>query len=72
MDGSDREARADARVAPDAKVPRLERRIPVDYFTEPGDPFKLDYSYQNGVQGFLHAGRSAVIRSRPWGAFARE
>jgi Protein of unknown function (DUF3037) len=37
------------------RVPRLERRIPVEEFTEPGDPFRFDYGYQNGVRGFLHA-----------------
>ena len=37
------------------RVPRLERSIRAEEFTEPGDPFKLDYGYQNGVRGFLHA-----------------
>lgn len=37
------------------RVPRLERSIRVQEFTEPGDPFKLDYAYRNGVRGFLHA-----------------
>lgn len=37
------------------RVPRLKRSVPVEEFTEPGDPFKLDYAYQNGVRGFLHA-----------------
>ena len=37
------------------KVPNLQRRIPVEGFTEPGDAFKLDYGYQDGVRGFLHA-----------------
>lgn len=37
------------------RVPRLERSIRVEEFTEPGDPFKLDYAYRNGVRGFLHA-----------------
>jgi hypothetical protein len=36
-------------------VPKLERSIRVEQFTEPGDPLKLDYGYQNGVRGFLHA-----------------
>jgi hypothetical protein len=37
------------------RVPRLERRIPVEEFTEPGDSFRFDYGYRNGVRGFLHA-----------------
>lgn len=37
------------------RVPGLERRVPVDEFTEPGDSFKLDYGYRNGIRGFLHA-----------------
>ncbi|MGH9733434.1 MAG: DUF3037 domain-containing protein [Candidatus Acidiferrales bacterium] len=37
------------------RVPRLERRISVEQFTEPGDSFRFDYGYQNGVRGFLHA-----------------
>jgi hypothetical protein len=37
------------------RVPRLERGIRVEEFTEPGDPFRLDYAYRNGVRGFLHA-----------------
>lgn len=37
------------------RVPGLERRIRVEEFTEPGDSFKLDYAYRNGVRGFLHA-----------------
>lgn len=37
------------------RVPRLERSVRVEEFTEPGDPFKLDYAYRNGVRGFLHA-----------------
>jgi hypothetical protein len=37
------------------RVPKLERNIPAVPFTEPGDPLKLDYGYQNGVRGFLHA-----------------
>jgi hypothetical protein len=36
-------------------VPKLERNIRVEDFTEPGDPLKLDYGYRNGVRGFLHA-----------------
>lgn len=37
------------------RVPRLERNIRVDEFTQAGDPFKLDYGYQNGARGFLHS-----------------
>lgn len=37
------------------RVPRLERCIRVEEFTEPGDPFKLDYAYKNGIRGFMHA-----------------
>jgi hypothetical protein len=34
---------------------RLEKNIRVDEFTQPGDPLKLDYAYQNGVRGYLHS-----------------
>jgi len=37
------------------RVPRLERSIRVDEFTQPGDPLRLDYGYRNGVRGYLHA-----------------
>lgn len=37
------------------RVPRLERRISVEQFTEAGDSFRFDYGYQNGARGFLHA-----------------
>lgn len=37
------------------RVPRLQRSVRVEEFTEPGDSFRLDYAYQNGVRGFLHA-----------------
>jgi DUF3037 family protein len=37
------------------RVPRLERNVRVEEFTEPGDSFKLDYGYHNGVRGYLHA-----------------
>jgi hypothetical protein len=33
---------------------KLTERVPVDAFTHPGDPFRLDYGYQNGVRGFVH------------------
>jgi len=37
------------------RVPRLERNIRVEEFTQPGDPLKLDYGYTNGVRGYLQA-----------------
>lgn len=37
------------------RVPKLERNVRVEEFTEPGDSFKLDYGYRNGVRGYLHA-----------------
>jgi hypothetical protein len=37
------------------RVPKLERNIRVDQFTEPGDSLRLDYAYRNGVRGFVHA-----------------
>jgi len=37
------------------RVPRLERNIRVDEFTQPGDPLRLDYGYRNGVRGYLQA-----------------
>jgi Protein of unknown function (DUF3037) len=37
------------------RVPALERNIPVEQFTQPGDTLKLDYGFQNGVRGYLHA-----------------
>ena len=37
------------------RVPRLDRNIPVEEFTHPGDPLKLDYGYQNGARGYMHA-----------------
>jgi Protein of unknown function (DUF3037) len=36
-------------------LPKLQRGVRVDEFTQPGDPFKLDYAYRNGTRGFLHA-----------------
>lgn len=36
-------------------VPKLQRNIRLDEFTEPGDPLRLDYGYQNGARGFVHA-----------------
>lgn len=37
------------------RVPKLQRNIRVAEFTEPGDPLKLDYGYQNGARGYLQA-----------------
>ncbi len=35
---------------------RMEHRVPVEQFTHPGDPLKLDYAYRyNGTRGYLHA-----------------
>ncbi len=35
---------------------RMQRRVPVEEFTHPGDPFRLDFAYRfNGTQGFLQA-----------------
>ena len=36
--------------------PRLERRLRVDEFTQPGDPLRVDYGYRrNGTRGFVQA-----------------
>jgi hypothetical protein len=37
------------------RVPKLQRNIPAEQFTEPGDPLFLDYGYQNGARGYLQA-----------------
>jgi len=37
------------------RVPRLERNIRVEEFTQPGDPLRLDYGYTNGARGYLQA-----------------
>lgn len=37
------------------RVPKLERNIRVDQFTEPGDSLRLDYGYRNGARGFVQA-----------------
>jgi len=37
------------------RVPRLERSIRIEEFTQAGDPLRLDYGYRNGARGFLHA-----------------
>lgn len=34
---------------------RLEKNVPVAEFTYAGDRLTLDYGYQNGVRGFVHA-----------------
>ncbi len=37
-------------------LPRMDRRFPVDAFTYPGDPLRLDYSYRrDGTRGFVQA-----------------
>jgi hypothetical protein len=33
----------------------LEHRVRVEGFTQPGDPTRLDYGYQNGVRGFIQS-----------------
>jgi hypothetical protein len=37
------------------RVPGIERNVPVEEFTELGDPLKLDYAYRNGVRGYMQA-----------------
>jgi Protein of unknown function (DUF3037) len=34
---------------------KLEKNIRVEEYTQPGDPLKLDYGYQNGVRGYMHS-----------------
>lgn len=35
---------------------KMERGVRVDQFTQPGDPFRIDYAYRyNGTHGYLHA-----------------
>jgi hypothetical protein len=34
---------------------KLEQRVRIEGFTQPGDPLRLDYGYQNGVRGFIHS-----------------
>jgi hypothetical protein len=35
---------------------KMERGVRVEEFTQPGDPFRIDYSYRyNGTRGYLHA-----------------
>jgi hypothetical protein len=34
---------------------KLQQEVRIEGFTEPGDPMKLDYGYQNGARGFIHA-----------------
>jgi hypothetical protein len=34
---------------------KLEQRVRIEGFTQPGDPMRLDYGYQNGVRGFIHS-----------------
>lgn len=33
---------------------KMESQVRVDGFTHLGDPFRLDFGYQNGVRGFVH------------------
>jgi len=33
----------------------FERSIRVEEFTQPGDPMRIDYAYENGRRGFVHA-----------------
>ncbi|MGH9683279.1 MAG: DUF3037 domain-containing protein [Candidatus Acidiferrales bacterium] len=41
---------------------KMERNVRIEEFTEPGDPFKFDYAYQNGVRGYIH---SVVLGRNP-------
>jgi hypothetical protein len=35
---------------------KMERGVRVEQFTQPGDPFRIDYAYRyNGTRGYLHA-----------------
>src|SRR5277367_4121411 len=34
---------------------KLEQRVRIEGFTQPGDPLRLDYGYQNGVRGFIQS-----------------
>jgi len=35
---------------------KIEHSVRVDEFTQPGDPFRIDYAYRyNGTRGYLHA-----------------
>jgi hypothetical protein len=34
---------------------KLEHRVRVEGFTQPGDPMRLDYGYQNGARGFIQS-----------------
>ena len=33
---------------------KLVQNVPIEGFTHPGDPMRLDYGYQNGARGFIH------------------
>jgi hypothetical protein len=33
---------------------KMESLVRVEGFTHPGDPFRFDFGYQNGVRGFVH------------------
>jgi len=34
---------------------KLRSRVAVEEFTEPGDPFRIDFAYQNGVRGYVQS-----------------
>lgn len=34
---------------------KLETQVRVEGFTQPGDPMRLDFGYQNGMRGFIHS-----------------
>jgi Protein of unknown function (DUF3037) len=37
------------------RVPKLDHGVRVEEFTQPGDPFRLDYAYRyNGTRGYIH------------------
>jgi hypothetical protein len=38
------------------RVPKMAHGVRVEEFTQPGDPFRLDYAYRsNGARGYIHA-----------------
>ena len=34
---------------------KLQPRVPIEEFTEPGDSLRIDFGYQNGVQGYVQS-----------------
>src|SRR5580698_6710839 len=51
-----RDARQVGRCVPAAPhTGKLEHRVRVEGFTQPGDPLRQDYGYQNGVRGFIQS-----------------